>query len=163
MEEWEKGEPRLLVRVRDDLACQSLQWSYKILIIRGIVEMRKLKLRESKELTQVVQVFGNVAPCLEVPLTLPWSFLSFFRGSRVLMQIVSSLHMLEGQSLLTTVYGFSTTSDSELASDLFSPLTLSMNVCYRIISFDPYKAISKLALLFSQSPLLPPLLIAVLY
>jgi len=125
--------------------------------------MRKLKLRESKELTQVVQVFGNVAPCLEVPLTLPWSFLSFFRGSRVLMQIVSSLHMLEGQSLLTTVYGFSTTSDSELASDLFLPLTLSMNVCYRIISFDPYKAISKLALLFSQSPLLPPLLIAVLY
>lgn len=125
--------------------------------------MRNLKLRESKELTQVVQVFGNVAPCLEVPLTLPWLFLSFFRGSRVLMQIVSGLHMLEGQSLLTTVYGFSTTSDSELASDLFLPLTLSVNVFYRIISFDPYKIISKLVLLFSQSPLLPPLLIAVLY
>ena len=127
------------------------------------METRKLKLRESKELIQVVQVFGNVAPCLEVPPTLPWLFLSFCRGSRVLMQLVSSLHMLEGQSLLTTVYGFSTTSDSELAGDLFLPLTLSVNVCYRIISFDPYKAISKLVLLFSQSPLLPPLLIAVLY
>ena len=79
------------------------------------------------------------------------------------MQVVSSLHVLEGQSLLTTVYRFSTTSGSELASDLFLPLTLSVNVCYRIISFDPYKTISKLVLLFSQSPLLPPLLIAVLY
>ena len=48
------------------------------------MKMRNLKLRESRGLTQVVQVFGNVAPCLEVPLTLPWLFLSLFRGSRVL-------------------------------------------------------------------------------
>lgn len=122
MEEWEKGEPRPLVRVRDDLACQSLQWSYKILIIRGIVETRKLKLRESKELIQVVQVFGNVAPCLEVPPTLPWFFLSFCRGSRDLM--VSSFPASicwRDRASWQTVYGFSTTSDSELAGDLFLP------------------------------------------
>ena len=67
MEEWAKGR----TKTSRASACQSLQWYYKIYIIRGIVEMRKLKLRESEEFTQVVQVFGSVTACLGVWLTVP--------------------------------------------------------------------------------------------